>query len=155
MREERVHQRSVRRAVRRVRHHPGGLVDDEQVAVFVHDVERDRFGLGVERTRRLDRVGDVVAGFEQGARLPGRAVHRCGARAQRGGDVRARESGQAREQDVEARPRLGVVDAVRQTLASRRSAAMTSSATPTVIDASAMLKTFGQIVLKSMKSTTH
>jgi hypothetical protein len=68
--------------------------------------------------------------------------------------VRARKSREPRDEDVEARAALVVADDVRQARLPLRSCAMTSSATPIVMHASATLNTFGQIVLKSMKSIT-
>ena len=44
--QQRVHQRPVGRARRRMHHQPGGLVDDDEVGVLVDDVERDRLGRG-------------------------------------------------------------------------------------------------------------
>jgi hypothetical protein len=48
-----------------VDHHPGGLVDDGEVIVFVADVERNFFGDGAER-RTCGRTedGDVLAAAE-------------------------------------------------------------------------------------------
>ena len=155
VREQRVDQRAVGRAVRGMRHHAGRLVDDQQVVVFVDDVERDRFGLGAERARRLDRVLDAVAGLEQRARLPG-APLTVAAPARSAAATCERENPLSRvEQDVEPRParRRRRRRGSGAPLAAQR--ARTSSATPTVMQASATLNTFGQIVRKSMKSTTH
>jgi hypothetical protein len=131
--------------VRGMRDHPGRLVDDEQIFVFVGDLERDLFGIGGQRLRRFDRIFDDVAELEQGARFSRRAVDGRRPGAQRRGNVRARESGETGQKDVEPRPGIGVVDDVRQVRASRRSDAMMSSPTPMVIAASATLNTLGQI----------
>ena len=60
MKNERVKQRSSVLAVRRMRQHSGGFVDDDEVRVFVNDVERNvlsphrRLAFGVDRD--LDEV---------------------------------------------------------------------------------------------------
>src|SRR5690606_40156312 len=46
-----------------------GLVDDEQVFVFVKDVERDRLGLDLARLRRFERDRHPVAGAQAIPRL--------------------------------------------------------------------------------------
>jgi hypothetical protein len=79
MPEQRVDERPIDGAVRRMRHHPGRLVDDQHVVVFVRDVECDRFGFHFELLRRRDRIVEPVARFEQRARFAGRAVDGRGA----------------------------------------------------------------------------
>ena len=44
VREQGVDERSAARAVRGMRHHAGGFVDDDHIVVFVDDRDRDRFG---------------------------------------------------------------------------------------------------------------
>jgi hypothetical protein len=39
-----------------VRHHAGGLVDDDERVVFVDDLELDVFGPRLERDRLRDRL---------------------------------------------------------------------------------------------------
>ncbi len=84
VREQRVHERAVRRAVRGMRDHAGGLVDHEQVVVFVDDVDCDRFGLGVERARRVDLVLETSPGSSSVLGLPGAPLTAHAPRAQRG-----------------------------------------------------------------------
>ena len=43
-------------------HHPGRLVDDYEVTVFIHDVERYRLGLGNGRVSLRNLELDLVAG---------------------------------------------------------------------------------------------
>ena len=105
--------------------------------------------------RRFDRVVDDVGGIEQRAGFARRAVHGRRAVAQGRGDVRAREARQPRGEHVEPQAGLGVVDDVPQARFSRTSCERTSSPTPMVMQASATLNTLGQIVRKSMKSTTQ
>jgi len=48
----------------RVDNHACGLVDGEDVVVFIQEVERDAFGLGLDRGARLDFDGDTFAAVE-------------------------------------------------------------------------------------------
>jgi len=54
--------------------HAGGLVDDDEVIVFVKHVERDGFGFRFERSARLRLHSDAFAAFEFLARFGGLAV---------------------------------------------------------------------------------
>lgn len=60
--------------------HAGGLVDDDEVVVFVKNVEGNGFGFCSERCARLRLNGDAFAAFELLAGLGGLAVdeHECG-----------------------------------------------------------------------------
>jgi hypothetical protein len=48
----------------RVDDHACGLVDGEDVVVFIEEVERDGFGLGLDRGARLDFDGDTFAAVQ-------------------------------------------------------------------------------------------
>src|SRR6185436_11160530 len=58
MMEQGIDQRAALLPGGRVNHHPGGLVDDDEVFVFEQDVERYGFGLRlcVRRRRRIDDI---------------------------------------------------------------------------------------------------
>ena len=60
--QERVDERAGAVAVGRVDDHPGGLVDDQEVVVFVDHIERDRLGAGFDRRRSAEAALDPVAG---------------------------------------------------------------------------------------------
>ena len=74
MREQRVYDRAARRSVRRMRHHSGRLIDDDDVVVFVHDRQIDRFGLSRERRPLLDGTLNRVAFGKQEAAFDRLAV---------------------------------------------------------------------------------
>ena len=93
VREQRVDQRAARRTVRRMRHHPGGLIDHQEIVVLIHDRNVDRFGAGFERLARNDFVDERVAVFERMAALDGTAVHAHRTALDRIGDERARGAG--------------------------------------------------------------
>ncbi len=59
--EERVDERAFVIAGAGVDDHAGGLVDGDDVVVFVEDVERDGFGFGADGRARLGGDGDVFA----------------------------------------------------------------------------------------------
>src|ERR1700676_762744 len=54
--------------------HSGRLVDDDEVGVFVEDVEGDIFGGGLQRRAGLRVDGDALAAFELEGILGGVAV---------------------------------------------------------------------------------
>ena len=98
-----VDERGRRVARRRMHRHPGRLVDHEQVAVFVDDVERDRLRLrdaiGVGAGTRRDTLWP---GFEPQAGLRRRTVDLDVSVVDQPSHTRAREPGQpARDEHVE------------------------------------------------------
>ena len=74
VREQRVDERAGLRAVPRMRNHSGRLVDDENVRVFVDDVEFDCLGRRDQFVSRRNLEHQYVARFEQPARFRGCAV---------------------------------------------------------------------------------
>ena len=60
--EQRVNERARMVAGRRVNHHPGRLVDDEQVFIFIHDFERNRLRHGHRRVSLGNLDLDDVSG---------------------------------------------------------------------------------------------
>jgi hypothetical protein len=61
MMQERVDQRARGRPRRGMDDHARGLVDDHEVGILVQDLQRDRFGHGVDLRRLLHGDGDGVA----------------------------------------------------------------------------------------------
>ena len=109
--------------------------------------------------RVLDRCGNIepdrIVEVEDVTRFGRFAVDADRTTFDRCGDMRARKTGPTRECDIDPDPRfLGAYDEVLDDARSPRNDARIRTATPTVMHESATLKTFGQIVLKSMKSTT-
>ena len=100
------------RAVRRVRHHAGRLVDHQQVVVFIDDRNLDRFGRSLERLLRFTiSNSSVSAGLQRPARLRGLAVDAT-RRALIACATRPREApGQTRHDDVGRFPLLQRVTA--------------------------------------------
>ena len=107
--QERVHHRGVGRPARRVDHHAGTLVEDEQVPVLVQHGEGEvlrehRGGLGV---RDLHRDPLVAAQPHRGLARP--AVHEHAPLGEEPLDPRTRERrGEARHGQVEAGSRLAL-----------------------------------------------
>ncbi len=102
VREQCVDQRAVRRAVGRMRDHSGGLVDDQEVVVFVEYVECDRLGPCLERFGGGNFELEHVAGLEGPAGLCRAAVYRDAAAAGAARDERSRGAAKRRDQDVGA-----------------------------------------------------
>jgi hypothetical protein len=101
--EERVHHRGVGGPARRVDHHPGGLVEDDQLAILVQHGERQVLGDRCRRHGRLELHHDGLAAAEPRGR-PGRLA---GEQDPTAGDetldARSGEVGrEARERHVEA-----------------------------------------------------
>jgi len=73
--EERVDQRAMRIPCPGMDAHAGGFVDDEQVIVFVEDIERNGFGFRAKRRALacLDKDPLITSQFVR--RLGGRAIH--------------------------------------------------------------------------------
>ena len=66
--DERVHQRARPVAWRRMHDHARGLVDDDDVVVFEHNVERDLLPDDLARWRRRNLDSDAIAGVRAVAR---------------------------------------------------------------------------------------
>jgi len=62
--EKRVDERAARIPCSGVDGHAGRLVNDDEVVVFVEDLERDGFGFRFERSARLRLDSDTVASFD-------------------------------------------------------------------------------------------
>ena len=81
MRNQRIHQRPGFVAGRRVHHEPRGLVDDDDVVVFMDDIERDVFALRrrIGRLRHVDydriALGHVISGVADGGGFDGNAIY--------------------------------------------------------------------------------
>ncbi len=102
-----VDQRAFTRADAGVDDQAGGLVDDQQVAVFVDDVERDRLGLQHAGPRRRLANLDLQAGRHQSPRLGRLATDQrmpIGDQPVGGGAAQMRQG--AREVRVEPHPRF-------------------------------------------------
>ena len=57
-------------------HHPGGLIDNGEIVVFVDDVERDLFGDGAQRrTLSLAEYANVLAAAQLQRSLRGSIIH--------------------------------------------------------------------------------
>ena len=129
-------------------HQTGRLVDDQQIVVFVQDVERQGFGGKAGGTRRRDVQANDFARPHPVAGSQRAAGSRRPALLDEPLDLRARQIGQARRQ-VLVEPRAGVFNRNGQgeplartqlsTLAVRK-ASRTSSTTPTQMALSATLK---------------
>ena len=72
--EQGVDQSAVGIARRGMHDHARFLVQNEQVVVFVKDVERDILWRGIERHRFRQRDGNAVAGLHRIARLGGLVI---------------------------------------------------------------------------------
>ena len=70
MKQQCVDQRATLRAARGVNHEAGRLVDDDEVLVLEHDIERDILWLGL----RIDRRGQVDGVGDAGEHLCGRII---------------------------------------------------------------------------------
>lgn len=92
MREQGVHQRASHRSWRGMHRHPRGLIDDDEVFVFVNDVDRDRLWHGRRRLGRGQRERILRAGARFVLRVrDGGAVGRESTRADQTLHPRPRE----------------------------------------------------------------
>ena len=89
-----------------MRDHPGRLVNDEQIVVFVDDVERNRFRLCHQYRRLRNLELEHVAGFELPAWFYGAAVDEDFAAPRALGYKGARGPAKKGDEDVGAFPGL-------------------------------------------------
>jgi len=88
--------------------HTGGLVDDDEVVVFVEDVERDGFSFSFERCAWFRLNGDALAATEFLARLGRLAIDENEAGIDEFLDAGAGKFGTMRgDKAVEARAGIG------------------------------------------------
>ena len=73
--EQRIHQRPAPVAWRRMHDHAGGLVDDDEVLILVHDGQRNVLGQDIATGRRWNHDHDCFAASRPVARA---FVARCG-----------------------------------------------------------------------------
>jgi hypothetical protein len=106
VRQQRVDERAVARAVGGMADHPRGLVDDKERLVFENDVERDLFGLRVECERLGDRELEQVPVGNRGRLLRQGPVKTNASGTNGTSDLSARRPRETCDRDVAARPRL-------------------------------------------------
>ena len=106
--EKRVDERAARVPCSGVNGHTGGLVDDDEVVVFVEDVERDGFSFSFERCAWFRLNGDALAATEFLARLGRLAIDENEAGIDEFLDAGAGKFGTMRgDKAVEARAGIG------------------------------------------------